>query len=48
MERRIPFDFEYKITRDREKEMENNEEPFYANDGFLNPLEDNNEKEQQK
>jgi len=46
MERRAPFDFEYKITRDREKEMENKEEPFYANDDILNPLEDNNESEQ--
>jgi tRNA A-37 threonylcarbamoyl transferase component Bud32 len=46
MDRRVPFDFEYKITRDREKEMENNQEPFSANDDILNPLEDNNENEE--
>jgi len=43
MERKVP---EYKINRDRDKEMENKEEAIYANDDILNPLEDNNEKDQ--
>ena len=43
MEKKVP---EYKINRDRDKEMENKEEPIYENDDFLNPLEDNNEKDQ--
>jgi len=48
MERRVPFDFEYKITRDREKEIEINEEPFYSNNDILNPLENNNENDQKE
>jgi len=43
MEKKVP---EYKINRDRDKEIENKKEPIYANDDILNPLEDNNEKDQ--
>ena len=43
MEKKVP---EYKINRDRDKEIKNKKEPIYANDDILNPLEDNNEKDQ--
>ena len=49
--RRVHYDIDYKVTRDieKEKEKDNNLDPFGYNDNdFLNQVEDNNEEEPKK
>ena len=49
--RRVHYDMDFKVTRDleKEKERDNNLDPFgYHDSDFLNPVEDNAEEEPKK